>query len=284
MVQEKLNRITGLGQSVDEPTIFAMRGNSGSGKSRFVNSGGVEGVESMNDIAVINPDEFKKLLIDNTKFPVTYDQVHAENSMLAKRVQAELLKQKDVLGKPVSFMVDKRLGDVEDIQKLVDAAQNTGRKLNVSDMDAPLEISLIGVLMRKPGGEDPIVPFQVVGETGFKPARENREKTIKFFEDNPELGVYELYGTSHSGDKKLVARVEQGELDILDQSEYVKLTSDPTFEMNELKHTEVDDAEIARITDPLPDGAWKEDVVSTLSKYKGRTWGKAIEEHGGFGD
>ena len=44
--------------------------------------------------------------------------------------------------------------------------------------------------------------------------------------------------------------------------------------------TKIDDALITRITDPLPDGDWKNSVIKDLAKKKGLTWRDAINTHG----
>ncbi len=133
------------------PTIYAMRGNTGAGKSRTIKEGGLP--ELVDPIAAtegrphraVNPDNFKDDLYKaDGKVPLTSDQVHAESSMLARRLQQELADMRRTDGELGSMMIDKRLGSVDDVTELADLALKTGRKLNVNDVDAPLEVSLGG--------------------------------------------------------------------------------------------------------------------------------------------
>ncbi len=157
----------------------------------------------------------------------------------------------------------------------------SGRKLDMYDVDAPLEHSAIGVLMRKPGGADPTVPFRVIGEDGFVPARNNREEVIKYFEDNPDIGKYTLYGTKANGEKYVVAEVENGKTQIYDKDAYKELTdkSAPKLEVSRLRGTKIGDAEIARVTKKFPEGEWKQSIIETLKRYLGSTWEDALSKH-----
>ncbi|MBO1895161.1 RHS domain-containing protein [Shewanella sp. BF02_Schw] len=280
-----LNRVTVEALSkvqtlVGLPAIHAMRGNTGAGKSRLMKSGVIPEL-ALGDIPVINPDNIKPLLIDEAKkdnTTLTHDQTHWEAAMLSDKLKAELLKPENK-DKVPSIIVDKRLGGLYEIKALHKEALATDRQVNVFDVDAPLEMSLLGVLMRKPGGDDPIVPFHIVAG-GFQAARKNRKHFVSYYEENPSLGRYELYGTASNGDKVLVAKVYNGELVISDIEQWETLAIDPTEDVKLLSSTIIDTKEIERVTSSLPEGEFKFNAINTLKSHKGMTWKQAITKHG----
>ena len=105
---------------------------------------------------------------------------------------------------------------------------------------------------------------------------------MEIFEQNPHIGRYELYGTKPNGEKFPVAKVENGKVEVFDRSSLAELRNKDKAEayIQNLRGMKIDDAEIARISKDLPNGEWKNSVISTLSKYKGLTWEEAIVEHG----
>lgn len=128
---------------------------------------------------------------------------------------------------------------------------------------------------------DPTVPFRVIGEDGFVPARANHEEVIKYFEDNPDIGKYQLYSTKANGDKYVVATVEGGKTTIYDKEAYKELTDQNSSktEVFRLRSTKIDDAEIAHVTRDFPEGEWKRSVIETLKQYRGLTWEEALNKH-----
>ena len=179
------------------------------------------------------------------------------------------------------MLVDKRLGDFEDVQGLMNDAQRTGRQFNVYDVDAPLEMSLVGVLMRQPGGADPIPPFHVVAEGGFVPARANRDRSMALFEgqEGASVGKYEVFGTTADGRKVRVAEVVNGERIIHDRDAFRRMQEDPQLEVDRLRNETIDDAVIERVVGPLPKD-FGDAVRAALEPYKGRNWDAALTEHG----
>jgi hypothetical protein len=105
---------------------------------------------------------------------------------------------------------------------------------------------------------------------------------MELFQEDPALGRYELYGTKPNGDKYLVAKVENGKTEIFDKEALATLRDENAAARiaQEVKVTTIDDQEITRVTNALPDNAWKRDVIETLGSYKGLTWGEAIAKHG----
>ena len=100
-----------------------------------------------------------------------------------------------------------------------------------------------------------------------------------FFENNPELGRYELFGTRPGGQKFSVARVAQGKLEVLDETVYRQLTTGPKAELERLAETRITHEEIARVTDGLTDATFRREVVETLQAHVGRTWRQALDAH-----
>lgn len=269
----------------DHPdTIYAMRGNTAAGKTRAIRSNIPELADAIDTTGnsphrAINPDNFKLDLIrhdqDTHGVSNSHQQVHVESSTLAWRLKGELMDA------PGSLLVDQRLGYFEDVQGLMQNAQRTGRKFNVYDVDAPLEMSLVGVLMRKPGGADPIPPFSVVAEGGFVPARENRRRSMALFEgpEGASVGKYEVFGTTADGRKIRVAEVVNGERIIHDREAYSRMQEKPQLEVDRLRGETIDDAVIARVVGPLPKD-FGDAVRAALEPYKGRNWDAALTEHG----
>jgi len=262
--------------------IYAMRGGTGVGKTRLRQSG--LSPELSANMPVVNPDELKMDLIRGSDVNLTHDQVHIESSVLADRYLKMLLDAKNANGGHAvpSVLVDRRLGSLQEVKALAAEAQRTGRKLNVADVDAPLEQSLLGVLMRKPGGDDPITPFSALAEGGFIPARANRSAIMGIFEENPDIGRYELYGTKPNGDKYLVAKVENGKSMIFDRQAWDILTDQRAANeyISKFRQSKIDKTEISLVTEALPDGEWKLFVIDTLHKYMGLTWEEAVSRHG----
>jgi Zeta toxin len=267
------NAIAQARHQAGDPTVYAMRGNTASGKSMTARN-----IDELAHVPFINPDNFKHQLLVNTRGQLTHYQVHLEGTTLADKVRDKLL---DPATGVRSFGVDMRFGTLEVIKGLAEQAQAAGRKFNMYDIDAPAEMSLVGILMRRPGGADPIVPFDVVGENGFVPARKNREAVMKYFEANPNLGKYELFATRVSGEKYPVARVENGKTEIFDQGALRSLRDgiDAERQINKLRNTVISDSEIDRVTGALPDGKWKQSIIETLNQYEGLSWEEAINKH-----
>ena len=168
---------------------------------------------------------------------------------------------------------------MDDIDGLIVQAKETGRKLNVYDVDAPLEMSLLGVLGRQPGGADPIPPFHVIGQEGFKGVRGNRLATVQKFIDDPSLGKYELVATDPSGKKVKAATVEDGKLTVHNEHLFKQSTTVSDSDITAIAQKPITIELIQELTAPLPK-AFAEQVRKDLAEYMGHTWQEAIELHG----
>ena len=96
-------------------------------------------------------------------------------------------------GELASLVVDGRLLDAEVVREVARRAQREGRAFVLYDIDAPFELTLLGVMMRDPfAGADPVPPFGELTR-GFREARNNRQEVIDWFSSSEAVGRYELY-------------------------------------------------------------------------------------------
>ncbi|WP_428262993.1 eCIS core domain-containing protein [Haliangium sp.] len=286
LMARAMEHLTAFADAMDgPPTIYAMRGNTAAGKSRAIRGNipaledAVAATENLRHRAV-NPDNFKADLIEaDPDIPLNSTRVHIESSVLAWRLQARLAEVRTSALEVGSMLVDKRLGSPGDVAALEQVAAQNGHKLNIYDIDAPLESSLLGVLGREAGGKkDPIPPFADIADRGFVPARTNRREVIQKYLDNPELGEYELYGTLPSGAKVKVAAVKNGELEVFDQARLEELLTDPTEQVQAIRQKRITEQLIDELTAPL-DKTFAAKVRQDLVPYIGYTWEEAIAHH-----
>jgi hypothetical protein len=254
-----------------------MRGNTAAGKTRAV-SGNVQELagpmQTTKDLPhrSVNPDNFKADLIKATPGATSSD-VHAESSILASRLETELLGMKSVDGQPASMLIDKRLLEVNDVLGYAEMAKGSGRKFVLFDVDAPLEHSLAGVLERVPGGADPLPPFKVVAD-GFDAVRTNRNEVMDLFND-PSNGSYHLYATTARGDRVEVATIDGGHRTIKDGKLYWQATEAPE---NSLRTARITRESTLELTHHLPSER-AANVRGILVKYEGWTWKAALDAH-----
>ena len=260
-----------------EPTLFAMRGNTAAGKTRAVSANVAELAEPMaqtKDLPhrAINPDNFKADLIKATPGATSTD-VHSESSMLAGRLESEMLGMRTADKKPASMLIDKRLVGVDDVRAYANMAKATGRRFVLFDVDAPLEQSLVGVLERVPGGSDPLPPFDVI-DGGFAAARRNRAAVIEIFND-PTVGSYHLYGTTPDGQRVESVSIAGGVQTVKNRQLRDLAIGQAT---ESLATTRITSRSIAEFTGSLsPERAPK--IRAVLERYEGWTWKSALDAH-----
>ena len=265
-----------------QPTVYAMRGNTAAGKTRAVNTvpelaGAMTATERM-PYRAINPDSFKPDLIAATPGK-TSSQVHSEASMLATRLQEELEGLKTSDGKELgSILIDRRLAELKDVQDCIKLAKDTGRKFNLYDIDAPLEVSLAGVLERQAGGADPLPPFDAVAG-GFSAVRNNRKAIVEMFSSDATLGTYELYATTARGDRVKVATVQGGHPPaLLDEALYLQLIAEGGARAELLAQTRITSQAVEDLIKDLP-AERQAKIRGVLQKYEGWTWKSALDAH-----
>jgi hypothetical protein len=266
-----------------EPTLFAMRGNTAAGKTRAVSGSvpqlaGPMAATKNAPYRAVNPDAFKPDLMAATPGGATSSQVHAESSMLATRLEGELMGLKTSDGKELgSVLVDKRLANLSDVQHYAKLAKDSGRKFVLYDVDAPLEVSLAGVLERQPGGSDPLPGFEVVAK-GFEAVRGNRRGVIDAFTKDASFGEYTLYGTKANGDRVPVADVKNGALTIHDPVMFADVVAGPGEIANVLATKRISEEGITELTAGL-DASRARMVGNLLRRYIGWTWKSALDAH-----
>ena len=263
-----------------EATVYCMRGNTAAGKTRAV-TGNVPEMQApmaaTKDLRhrAVNPDNFK-LEIYGADPGVTSTQAHLESSMLATRLQKELSGLKTSTGKSASILIDKRLATKGEVAEYINFAKTSGRKIVLYDVDAPLEASLVGVLERAPGGNDPLPPFDVVAG-GFTSVRNDRVDVINLFKQ-PDVGTYVLYGTRADGARVETASVTGGALAVRDPDLFAQATRSADNAAEVIGSRRINDATINEIAKGLPpDRASK--IVPMLRKYEGWTWREALDAH-----
>ena len=88
--------------------------------------------------------------------------------------------------KGLSLAIDKRFLELEDLTAVRN--QNTNNKsLKMIDVDAPLEYSAVNVLLREPGGDDPITSFNIIADEGIFKARNNRMDFMRSFQQKVSM-------------------------------------------------------------------------------------------------
>lgn len=266
-----------------QPTLYAMRGNTAAGKTRAVTTNVAELAGPMHatrDLQhrSVNPDNFKQDLIEASGGRLTSQQVHAESSMLANRLEHDIRSMRTSDGKELaSILIDKRLATLNDVLSYAELARETNRKFVLYDVDAPLQTSLAGVLERVGGQSDPLPNYDVVGN-GFTAIRYHRRAVIAAFENDPSLGRYELYGARDDGARVPVATIENGALRVHDDALFTAATSRPGDMSDYLASVRLTDDVISILTDPLPADR-RVMVAAILRKYQGWTWKAALDAH-----
>ena len=269
-----------------EPTLFALRGNTAAGKTRMATQAIPVLASALKESngACINPDIFKSRLANVPGHDkLSSAQVHAESCMLADRLEGDLRSRKTGSGAPASMLVDKRLAGSHEIEAYIKLAEQTGRKVELCDVDAPLERSLLGVLQRKPSGENPRPPYVAVSN-GFAAVRRDRLDVIDKFIAKPELGSYHLFGTAPSGNKVKVASVVGGELTIDDPHLYKQITAPESAVASDTADKVIDTSLIDRLTSGMSDARHAHEARSALHAYAGMTWSQALQIHSSLTD
>ncbi len=263
------------------PTLFALRGNTATGKTRMAKQTIPVLAKALkeSDAGCINPDIFKRALAEIPgKVKLSSAQVHAESCVLADRLETELRPLKTASGATASMLIDKRLSGAHEIDAYIKLAEETGRKVELCDIDAPLEQSLMGVLQRKPDGDAPRPPYVAVAN-GFSAIRGNRLDVIDKFVSKPNLGSYHLFGTDEGGSKVTVASVVNGELTIHDPQIYERITDLQGGTAYDVGDQVISPELIDRLTKGIDDPARATDARAALERYAGMTWSAALATH-----
>jgi hypothetical protein len=268
-----------------DPTIYALRGNTASGKSTAVKNDDLfaraldaEG----NPTGAINPDTYKGKLRTNDKFDnvfsVDHSQTHEEGSMLARKLSDKILNSDS------SMVIDKRNNAEKNIKFIIDNAENTNKKVKILDVDVPLETSLTRVLGRTATGDDPLVPFKAVME-GFDGIRSNRQSLINQVKSNPNIKSYVLYATDESGVSVKLAEKVDGVFSVVKGKEeaynkLMALADDTAAEIERVANTLIDEKYIQKAVSSV-EPKYQAKTRASLEKYLGKTLKDALDTHAG---
>lgn len=153
----------------DRPhTLYYLRGNTAAGKSTalrthvdrygllFDNEGRLTGA--------FNTDAYKHRIKQveaaiHGRVVVANQQVHIEGSRIKRLVQHLLHEQH---GTQLNTVTDGRLEDPADITAAFNRARLGGAHIDILDIEAPLELSVLRVLERPVGGEDLNANFDAI--------------------------------------------------------------------------------------------------------------------------
>jgi hypothetical protein len=163
-----------------KPFLLMMRGNSGSGKSYFLEKLLHSKLPTLNfprvsnlSKLVLNPDLFKESLAQGSEVNIRWSQqLHNEASMLCWQLTVSLMKAK------FNFVVDKRLASLRDVEKLLgikegEQSQRSHETLMI-DIDAPLGLSLQTCQARDDRASQVRPPDHVI-QSGFLAMRKGRK-------------------------------------------------------------------------------------------------------------
>jgi len=199
-----------------EPILFALGGNTAVGKS-FMAKNDMDfkkGIDDHGDASgALNPDTIKARLRFGQNH-ISNQQIHVEGYSLASKISAEL-HAKAIKS---TMVVDRRLGDSNEINELIQLANHSGKKIIYKDIDAPLLLSCLRVLCRDIKKE-PAVSFDVLA-SGYINMRGQRQNILDIVRQNATIKHYQLYVTDTEGHAALAAEKNQGVWQVIDQRLY----------------------------------------------------------------
>ena len=267
---------------IPPPTIFALRGSPGAGKTTSLRRGHemFRGIldEKGQPSGSLAPDVFKGPL--KQKGNLSSTQVHAESTMLGRAVKRE------VSNANTSVVFDKLMNEHADIEEMIKSARETGRKIAIMDIDVPLELSAVRVLGREKGGADPNIAFEGVAQ-GFRGIRANREVQHKTLDDNSKLvNGYVLMAYDKESRQSVEVAVwddETGKVRIIEGRENLAGQSieEPEKEIEGVKNTVITEEYIQNFIKTYFDEKsqqFAEKTAENLRRYLGKTIGTALDE------
>jgi len=271
-----------------EPTIYALRGAPGAGKTTALRQGNemFAGIldESGQPTGAIAPDTFKIPLMKGGG--ISHSQIHDESSAVARKIDKALTRD------DISVVYDKLMNYPGNIEDMIANATETDRKIKVLDVDVPLELSAIRVLCREKGGSDPLVPFKMVSEA-FVGIRRNRRKLFSQLESNAErVNGYVLMGYDFDSRSSVeVARFEDGKVVVANGRERMADAAAPVSD-------EIIAQETAMVQDQViseeyidyfvqtyfdqNSSAHAEKTTAVLREFIGKTIAEALDEKSGI--
>ncbi len=264
------------------PSIWAVRGNSGSGKTYYLahDRSLQHALDEKGSLSgSLNPDTFKACLKRISPFTPPHlvnNQVHEEGAALFARYQQALSQE----ALKLSLILDTRLLYVEDLKAhVIEPTRKRGGKAYLIDMDAPLLTSIHRMLIRDPFGKDPCVVLEAVIQGAVR-MRENRLSIIEEVKKESLIKRYQLYHSGATGSTQLVAEKKKGTFKILMKESFKECVRPPSKEeiqqqIQQIISTEHIDLAIARLDIPCHQRP-------LLEKWKGKTIEEAMQKHAGM--
>lgn len=259
-------------------TLYAIRGNSGSGKSTTIkNEPELRMIcDEQGELAgTLNPDSVKWAIKQQAMFfeklCLTNKQVHDEGSALFDCYRKEIVKR------DLYCILDSRFIEVDFIEEsIIEPTKQKKGRATLIDLDVPLLTSLNRNLCRSPYGKDPCVPLEGI-TTGFKKIREERSHLIKKIKEENIIKNYKLYHLDENGTWQLSAQKVENLFTVISQ---------PFFEacLMTISEKSINQQIQQIITQTYIERAIKRKDIfphqkNCLEKWLGRTVKEAVDEH-----
>jgi len=156
-----------------KPYLFLMRGNSGAGKSQAIAS-----LPYNIKQGTINPDIAKYRLREKVKRELGVDLSYQEADIEGEKIFNQWIEEFIRVHRKSSFMIDRRMLRVTDIEKKLSIAQAADADVYIIDIEAPLEVSCIRCLIRPKGEKNPHVDYDCI-EEGYRKIHQERAELIR---------------------------------------------------------------------------------------------------------
>lgn len=151
------------------PTIYTLSGVSAAGKTTACKEADYPGMIYKTKPDGKKGDPIGPLATDNSK---TYlwmaggscGQIHAESSMMMRKVDALWAEYTRQTGGDCSEVRDKTFSEIGDVKGVINNARETGRRICDLDIDVPFVVSAVGVMMREKGSHEPHPDFGYLKE------------------------------------------------------------------------------------------------------------------------
>ncbi|MBA2727824.1 MAG: hypothetical protein H0U49_06605 [Parachlamydiaceae bacterium] len=267
------------------PTIWAVRGNTASGKSTAIENDPCFSAafnDNNNSLGSLTPDFAKQFLRkeiftqktplgENQSFLVS-NQTHNSESALHKVLMQGIYHE----ATNGSILIEGRFSTIEEFKDTVlNPAKARNGEVLLLDLQCPLMTSLYRVLARDPFTHQCPPLLEIV--KGYKESIIYRKKLIEIVRDEPCIKYYKLYCSNISGQNQLVMEKQDGRLIIHSQillDECCRLPSDDMI--NQVLDQQITDYEIDKAIERL-------DVPKSsrikISQWKGISLAKALEMH-----
>ncbi len=258
-------RMVSFSRQIQAPLFYAIRGNTGSGKTSLLQEIFKTALDQTEELPVLSLDPLKYFLKKQLK--LTNVQIYEEANALFSNYLNGVFQQK-----ALRFIFDSRLLTLDYIQKnVISPAEKRGEEVRLIDLDVPLSLSLVRSLVRDPFGKDSCVPPEAI-EWGYLKIRRERAALIATIKEHPQVTSYKLYQG-----QVLIAEKGANGFQVYSNELYEESLRIPTqTEMDEclnrvIDATFVDEAVLQKQIYPSQREA--------LTKWSGKTVGAALKAH-----